>query len=127
MSSSLRSLDITGKVVSCSPCQVHAKSMNDLFTVQSLLSFSGAVIAATLVPNVLATVATLQPRLLRLISLIVAVALALLMAYSAQDTNWTKWLVAFFNGLLIYLSASGANQHINGHKKAGDKRWQRLH
>ncbi len=86
---------------------------SSLFTTQSLFSFGGAVIAAALVPNVIATVATLPPRTLRLISLIVAMVLAFVMAYVAANADWTKWLVAFFNGLLIYLSALGANETLS--------------
>jgi hypothetical protein len=84
-----------------------------LFTTQSLLSFGGAVVATALVPNVIATVASLPPRTLRLIALIVAMALAFLMAFLVKEGDWTKWIVAFFNGLLIYLSALGANETLS--------------
>ena len=83
-----------------------------LFTAQTLFSFAGAVVATALVPNALATLVTLPPRTLRLIALVVAMALAFLMAFMAADSQWIKWVVAFFNGLLIYLSALGANETL---------------
>jgi hypothetical protein len=86
---------------------------DSLFTSQSLLSLGGAVVATALVPNALATVVELPPRTLRLIALVIAMALAFVMAYMAQDAGWFKWFVAFFNGLLIYLSALGANETLS--------------
>lgn len=86
---------------------------SSLFTTQTLFSFAGAVIATALVPNVIASVATLPPRTLRLIALIVAMILAFLMAFMADGADWIKWVVAFFNGLLIYLSALGANETLS--------------
>ena len=84
-----------------------------LLTPLSLLSFSGAVIAAALIPNVLATLVTLPPRVLRVISLVVSLVLAGLMAYMSDDGAWINWIVAFFNGLIIYLSALGANETLS--------------
>ena len=84
-----------------------------LFSTQSLLSLAGAVVATALVPNVLATVVKLSPRTLRLIALAVAMILAFLMAYMDESAQWFKWIVAFFNGLLIYLSALGANETLS--------------
>ncbi len=86
---------------------------SSLFTTQTLFSFAGAVIATALVPNVIATIVTLPPRTLRIIALVVAMALAFLMALMAADADWIKWVVAFFNGLLIYLSALGANETLS--------------
>jgi len=86
---------------------------SSLFTTQTLFSFAGAVIATALVPNVIASIATLPPRTLRLIALIVAMILAFLMAFMADSADWIKWIVAFFNGLLIYLSALGANETLS--------------
>ncbi len=86
---------------------------SSLFTPQTLFTFTGAVIATALVPNVIATVADLPPRALRLIALIVALTLAFLMAFLAEDADWVKWIVAFINGLLIYLSALGANETLS--------------
>lgn len=87
-----------------------------LFSPDSLLSFTGAVVAAVLVPNVLASIAKMPVELLRFISLLVAMAMAVLMAYlstAATNPEWMKWVVAFFNGLLIYLSALGANETLS--------------
>jgi len=86
---------------------------NVLFTTQTLFSFAGLVIATAVVPNVIASVTTLPNRTLRLIALVIALALALLMAYMTAGGDWVKWIVALFNGLLIYLSALGANETLS--------------
>ena len=92
-----------------------------LFSPDSLLSFTGAVIAAVLVPNVLASIFKKAPvEVLRFISLLVAMGMAYLMAYFSTaffDPYWMKWVVAFFNGLLIYLSALGANETLSNASK----------
>ncbi len=93
--------------------------MDTLFTTQTLLSFAGAVIATALLPNVIATFTDLPAKTLRIIALVVAMGLAFLIAYMAQDADWTKWLVGFFNGLLIYLSALGANETLSRGLKKG--------
>ena len=84
-----------------------------LFNATSLFTFAGAVAATTLVPNVLATMVELPARTLRFIAFGVAMGLALVMAITTESGDWIKWLVAFFNGLLIYLSALGANETLS--------------
>jgi len=93
--------------------------MDTSFTIQSLLSFTGAVIATALLPNVIATFADLSPKTLRAIALVMAMGLAFLSAFLVKESEWTKWVVAFFNGLLIYLSALGANETLSRGLKQG--------
>jgi len=93
--------------------------MDTLFTTQTLLSFTGAVIATALLPNVIATFADLSPKTLRAIALVMAMGLAFLSAFLVKEGDWTKWIVSFFNGLLIYLSALGANETLSRGLKKG--------
>ena len=86
---------------------------NSLFSPTTLFTFAGAVTATVLLPNVLATLVELHPRILRLIALVVALVLSFVMAILSESTDPVKWLVAFFNGLLIYLSALGANETLS--------------
>ncbi|HZE42017.1 MAG TPA: hypothetical protein VE172_24745 [Stackebrandtia sp.] len=84
--------------------------LDSLFTVTSLLSLQGSAAAAVLVPNVVGVLVghTFDP-FRKWTSLGVALALAYLTAALAQDGP-TRWIVAFFNGLLIFASAMGINQ-----------------
>jgi Mg2+/Co2+ transporter CorB len=93
--------------------------MDTSFTIQTLLSFTGAVIATALLPNVIATFTELSPKTLRAIALVMAMGLAFLSAFLVKESEWTKWVVAFFNGLMIYLSALGANETLSRGLKRG--------
>lgn len=86
------------------------ENLDSLFTLTSLLSLQGATAAAVLVPNVVGHL--LGERFdpfRKWTSLAIALALAYTAAFLADDGS-SKWVVAFFNGLLIFASAMGLNQ-----------------
>lgn len=87
------------------------KSLNALFTLQSLLSLQGAAVAALVVPNALTYLIgpAFQPYQ-KWVAFIVSLGLAFLTAALAEEKSWTKWVLALFNGFLIFASAVGINQ-----------------
>lgn len=86
-------------------------NLNALFTLASLLSLQGAAAASLLVPNVLAYLVGAQFKpYAKWVAFAIAMTLALVTAYIATDTNPLKWLVALFNGFLIFASAVGVNE-----------------
>lgn len=92
--------------------------MNEYYTLGSLLEFGGAVVAVTLVTAVVSYLAgeAIIPYL-KWFALATSLVLAYLSAVMAAETDWTKWVVAFFNGLLIFLAATGMNQLAAGKPK----------
>jgi hypothetical protein len=89
------------------------KKLDELFTITSLLALQGSATAALLVPNVLAYLIgdKFQPYE-KWVSFAVAMGLAYLVAVLAESDAWTKWIVAFFNGFLIFATAVGLNEGI---------------
>lgn len=96
-------------------------NLDSLFSGASLLSLQGAAAAALLVPNVLGNLIGARfDKWRKWTSLGIALALAYLAAFLAKDANAIKWVVALFNGFLIFASAMGLNQlprknRPNGH------------
>ncbi|MGB8252387.1 MAG: hypothetical protein WCF08_04180 [Anaerolineaceae bacterium] len=90
------------------------QNLNDLFTLESLLSLQGSAAAAILVPNVLSSVIgeKFKPYK-KVLAFILAMLLAYLVAALAAETGWLKWILAFFNGCLVYASAVGLNESVN--------------
>ncbi|MFA5032225.1 MAG: hypothetical protein WC614_04315 [bacterium] len=90
---------------------MNTTQLDALFTPESLLGLQGAVAASLLVPN---TVCYLfgqkADKHRKWLSLIVALGLAFMTASIAPSQSGMKWLLAFFNGLLIFSSAAGMNQ-----------------
>src|SRR5438309_8679292 len=82
-----------------------------LFTLTSLLSLQGSAAAALLVTNVLLYLIgdKFKPAA-KWVSFIIAIGLAYLVAFLAPGNDWTKWLLAFFNGFLVFASTIGINQ-----------------
>lgn len=86
-------------------------NLDSLFSAASLLSLQGSTAAALLVPNVLGNLLGERfDRWRKWTSLVIAMVLAYLAAFLAKDANAIKWLLAFFNGCLIFASAMGLNQ-----------------
>lgn len=86
-------------------------NLDALFTLTSLLSLQGAAAASLLVPNVFTYL--IGPNFKpyeKWVSFGIAMVLALLTAFIASDTNVLKWVVAVFNGFLIFASAIGVNE-----------------
>ncbi len=86
-------------------------NLDALFTLTSLLSLQGAAAASLLVPNVLTYLIgpPFKPYE-KWASFAIALVLALLTAFIASDANVLKWVVAVFNGFLIFASAIGVNE-----------------
>ncbi len=91
--------------------QVNPEDAKSLFTLTSLLSLQGAAAAALLVPNVLLYLIRepFKPYA-KWVSFVIAMVLSYLVAVLATTGDWTKWVLAFFNGFLIFASAVGINQ-----------------
>jgi hypothetical protein len=88
---------------------------NSLFTTTSLLSLQGSAAAALIVPNVLKyLISTIPTWATKWIAFVIALGLSFLVAVVASDSNFMKWVVAFFNGFLVFASAMGINQAAAG-------------
>lgn len=100
------------------------KELDELFTLQSLLSLQGAAAASLLVPNVLAHLIgeRFQPYK-KWISFIIALGLAYFVAILAETQALTKWIIAFFNGFLIFASAVGINEGASRGTELGERRF----
>lgn len=86
--------------------------MNEYFTLASLVSFSGALFFALLVPNVILSLAGEEFRpYARMTALAVALGITVLGAIFS-DGDWTKFVVAVFNGLVVYGAAYGINAQV---------------
>lgn len=91
-------------------------NLNELFTIQSLLSMQGAAAASLIVPNVLIYLLgdSFKPYK-KWVAFLIAMALSYVVAILAPTQDWTKWLIAFFNGFLVFASAVGINQAAGSH------------
>ena len=86
-------------------------ALNSFFTMESLMTLQGATAACLMVPNVVAYLIGPEfDKYRKWVSLVVAFGIAFLTAYFAETPLWSKWVLAFFNGLLIFSSAVGINQ-----------------
>jgi hypothetical protein len=99
---------------------MNTQPLDALFTVQSLLSLQGSAAAALLVPNVIGYLVgeKFEPYK-KWVSFGLAMILAYLVAALAPGTDWLKWLLAFFNGFLVFASALGINQGAGGGRRGG--------
>ncbi|MDD5530232.1 MAG: hypothetical protein PHX21_09415 [bacterium] len=90
---------------------MNTTELDALFTRESLLGLQGAVAASLLVPNIVCYLfGQKADRYRKWLSLIVALGLAFITAHIAPTQSGMKWVLAFFNGLLIFSSAAGMNQ-----------------
>ena len=86
--------------------------VDDWFTLSKLLAYPGAVAAVTLIVSMVAYLGgeRVTPYLKW-----VALAFAYLLAYFAAYMtfgDWTVYVVAFFNGAVVFLAAVGLNQAV---------------
>jgi hypothetical protein len=87
--------------------------MSDYISFDSLLTLGGAAAAIGLVASVVAYLApSLAPRLKWLI-LILALGLAVLRAYVQTPTDWQAYVVALFNGAILFLVSAGVNTTVS--------------
>lgn len=83
--------------------------MQEYFTLESLLAYPTAIVAITLVMAAVGYLggARVTPAL-KWVALGVALFIAYLAAF-VQGGEYTRWIVAFFNALVLFLAATGAN------------------
>jgi hypothetical protein len=86
-----------------------SSNLGSLFTLASLLSLQGAAAACLIVPNVLGILVgpKFGSRVRNWCAFILAMSLAYLTAALVTDGGWPRWIIAFFNGFLIFASAYG--------------------
>ncbi|GAB3842946.1 hypothetical protein GCM10029963_16820 [Micromonospora andamanensis] len=85
--------------------------MNDLFTWAALGSLTGASAATLLATNVIGgLIGPSADKARKWIALGIALALSYLTAAFATEAGAEKWIIAFFNGLVIFSAALGVNQ-----------------
>jgi hypothetical protein len=92
--------------------------VNDLFTWAALGTVAGASAATLLTANVIGGL--LGPdndKARKWIALGVALLLSYATAAFATDAGGEKWLIAFFNGLVIFSAALGVNQLPSGNRQ----------
>ena len=88
--------------------------LEKFFTLESLLTLQGSSVAALFVANVFGfLIGTISTSGKKWIAFIVSLLLSYLAAYLATDADFVKWILAFFNGLVIFAAAMGGNQWLN--------------
>ncbi|MCF0096759.1 hypothetical protein [Micromonospora sp. MH99] len=93
--------------------------MNDLFTWAALGTIAGASAATLLATNVIG--ALLGPsgdKLRKWIAIVIALLLSYLTAAFADEAGGEKWVIAFFNALVIFSAALGVSQFPPGNRQA---------
>ena len=94
-------------------------NLDSLYSVASLLTLQGAAAASLLVPNVLGMlIGETFDRYRKWTSFGVALVLAFVAAGLADEASWVKWVVAVFNGFLVFAAAMGVNQLPARHRQA---------
>lgn len=84
----------------------------ELFTAASLATVAGASLAVTLVTAALKAVTNIQGRATQAVALGVSLGLACAFGVAGEGTA-QAWIVALFNGVLIYCTAMGVDQMAN--------------
>jgi hypothetical protein len=93
--------------------------VNDLFTWAALGSLAGASAATLLATNVIGgLIGPDGDKLRKWIAVGIALALSYLTAAFATDVGAEKWIIAFFNALVIFSAALGVNQFPPGNRQA---------
>jgi hypothetical protein len=90
---------------------VKGNSFNSLFTKESLLSLQGCAAITLLVPNALRyLIGSSFAPYEKWVGFGVAMLLAFIVALQASSKGLLKWIVAVFNGFLIFGAATGLTQ-----------------
>jgi len=99
---------------------MNKKTLNSLFTWESLVSLQGATTVVILVPNVLTFLIgkSFQPYE-KWVAFIIALLLSFLVASQASGKGVTKWILAVLNGFFIFASAAGLTEALGSGIKAG--------
>jgi hypothetical protein len=88
--------------------RVTSHPLSSLLSRESLTSLQGAAAATLLVPNVLAYIFGVEFRVYeKWVGLVVAVVIGFVVTKRPRSADWTWWVVALLNGLLIYSAAVG--------------------
>lgn len=90
-------------------------TLNSLFSKESLFSLQGAAAATLIIPNVLGYLigASFDPYQ-KWTGFAIAMILALVTAAQAPSKDSSKWVMAVFNGFLIFASAAGLTDALAG-------------
>ncbi|HEX6684186.1 MAG TPA: hypothetical protein VF062_15385 [Candidatus Limnocylindrales bacterium] len=92
--------------------------MNDLFSWAALGSLTGASAATLLATNVIGGLIGPQgDKARKWIAVGIALTLSYITAAFATDAGPEKWVIAFFNGLVIFSAALGINQFPPGNRR----------
>ena len=87
---------------------MNKQAIDSLFTTESLLTLQGSALVTLLVPNVLRyLIGSSFAGYEKWVGFAIAMVLAFLTATQATKKDWMTWVLAFFNGFLIYSSAVG--------------------
>ncbi|WP_410817696.1 hypothetical protein [Micromonospora sp. 050-3] len=93
--------------------------MNDLFTWAALGSIAGASAATLLATNVIGgLIGPSGDKLRKWIAIAIALLLSYVTAAFADEAGGEKWVIAFFNALVIFSAALGVNQFPPGNRQA---------
>lgn len=92
--------------------------MSEFFTWTMLGSYAGAVLATTVITQLLKGLSFIDRMPTRLFSYIVATALLLLAGAFTCGLNWERAALAFINGAVVALAANGAFDAIKPAAKA---------
>jgi hypothetical protein len=90
-------------------------TLNSLFSKESLFSLQGAATATLIIPNILAyLIGEDFTPYQRWVGFGIAMVLALFTAAQAPNKDSSKWIMAIFNGFLIFASAAGLTDALGG-------------
>lgn len=83
--------------------------MDEYFTLETLLALPGAILAVNIITSTVAYLggAKVQP-FLKWVAIVASLGLGILTAYLAGG-DFTRWIVAVVNSLVVFLAAVGAN------------------
>jgi hypothetical protein len=88
--------------------RLDSRGLSSLLSRESLTSLQGAAAVTLLVPNVLAYLFGVEFRAYeKWVGLVVAVVIGFVVTQRPRSVDWTWWVVALLNGLLIYSAAVG--------------------
>ena len=82
--------------------------MKDFFTWSTLMTYSGATLATTLMTQLIKEIPFVKRIPSRLVSYIIAVVIMVLAAHATKSFEWSGLVMAFINASAVALAANGA-------------------
>ncbi|MBQ1892467.1 MAG: hypothetical protein II155_00020 [Clostridia bacterium] len=82
--------------------------MKDFFTWSTLMTYSGATLATTLMTQLIKEIPFVKRIPSRLVSYIIAVVIMVLAALATKSFEWSGLVMAFINASAVALAANGA-------------------